>query len=107
MAIHRGHDIAGALRIRVRHVLGRGNDTDDVALRLVVAERTVTQRMEQTHDRAGATHVVTHFIHAPRRLHANATAVERQALADDTDVALGTRRFVFEYDQLRRLDTAA
>ena len=77
------HDVAGALRLAVRHVLDEADGADHVHLGLARG-----QRVHEADDAGGARHVALHVLHAAGRLDGNAARVERDALADERHRAL-------------------
>ena len=80
LARHRGDDVAGALRVAVRHVLDQADRADRVDLGLAAGER-----VHQPDDAAGPRHVALHVLHAGGRLDRDAAGVEAHALADEGD----------------------
>ena len=85
LAGHRGDDVAGTLRIGIRHVLDEADNADDIGLGL-----PLRQRGDGAGDGSGAAHVALHVLHAAGRLDGDAAGVEDDALADE-DKRLGFR----------------
>ena len=80
LARHRFDDVAGTLRIAVRHILDQPDDADGVHLCLARGKR-----LHQSDDAGGARHVALHVLHAGSRLDRYAAGVEAHAFADERD----------------------
>src|SRR6266851_1420548 len=78
LARHRLDDVAGPLRLAVRHVLHEPDRADRVDLRLAGG-----QRLHQSDHAGGARHVALHVLHVGGRLDRNAAGIEAHALADE------------------------
>src|SRR5207237_7148499 len=80
LARHRGHYVARALRIAVRHVLDKSDGADRIVLRL-----PRSQCVHQTDDASRTAHIALHVLHVGGTLDGNATGIEADALADEGD----------------------
>ena len=100
---HAGNDVAGLGGAAARHVLGGGNDADDVN-----RQPHFGGRLQGAEHARGTAHVEFHLVHFGAGLERNAAGIEGDAFADQCDrLAVLRAGAVFERDQFRWLRTAA
>ncbi len=102
LAGHAGDDVAGARRGAARHVLGRGDQANQIDRQLQAGDR-----LDHAEYGCGAAHVVLHLVHGRGWFDADAAGVEGDALANQNmRFVLGLAAVVADADQLGRLGAA-
>ena len=101
LAVGCTHDIAGALRLAVRHILRAGQHADNVAFQAQTCDGT-----HSAEHSARTCHIVLHLAHVVIRLNGNTAAVEGDALAYEGCIGSVTVAVVAQGNEARRVMTA-